>query len=53
MLKKNIDFSLCNIALYVKALGLYPKDLGISYRMRNVLIASLFCKFVTYFYVLL
>ena len=51
--KKNIDFSLCIVALYIKALGPYSTHLGISYCMCNVLKASLFCKFVTNFYVLL
>ena len=51
--EKNIDFSLCIVALYVKAFGPYPKHLGISYCMCNVLKASLLCEFVTSFYVLL
>ena len=51
--EKNIDFSLCIVALYVKAFGPYSKHLGIFYCMCNVLKASLLCKFVTNFYVLL
>ena len=41
---KNIDFSLCIQALYVKAIRPYPKHLGISYCMCNVLKASLKVK---------
>ena len=47
--EKNIDFSLRILALYVKAIRPYPKHLGISYCMCNVLKASLLCKFVTNF----
>ena len=43
----------CIVALYVKAFGPYPKHLGISYCMCNVLKASLLCKFVTNLYVFL
>ena len=46
---KNIDFSLCIQALYVKAIRPYPKHLGISYCMCNVLKASLLCEFVANF----
>ena len=49
-LGKNIDFSLCIVALYVKTFGPYPKHLGISYCMCNFLKASLLCKFVTNFF---
>ena len=41
---KDIEFSLCIGALYVKAFGPYPKHLGISYCMCSVLKASLLCK---------
>ena len=47
--KKNIDFSLFIVALYAKTLEQYPKHLGISYCMCNVLKASLLCKSVTNF----
>ena len=51
--EKNIDFSLCIVALHVKAFGPYPKLLGISYCMCNVLKASPLGKFVANVYVLL
>ena len=51
--EKNIDFSLCIVALSVKAFGPYPKHLGISYCTCNVLKASLLCKFAINFVVVL
>ena len=47
--EKNIDFSLCIVALYVKAFRPYIKHLIISYCMCNVLKAFLSCKCVTNF----
>ena len=47
--EKNIGSSQYIVALYVKALGPYPKHLGISNCMCNFLTASLICKFVTNF----
>ena len=50
---KSIDFSLCAVALYVKDFGPYLNILEFLTVCAKVLKASLLCKSVTNFYVLL